>query len=70
MKTYQQPTIELLDGDSLIYVLRDGCGNLIGAGSPDVLEVLLKMSDRCSSIPLQQSTMPLNSVTSALEIMM
>jgi hypothetical protein len=47
MQTYEQPTIERLQSSPPIYVLLDKHGNLIGAGSLDILEVVLDMSERC-----------------------
>jgi hypothetical protein len=45
---YEPPTIEPLDKSLGLYLLRDGRGNLLGAGSPDVLGLLLTASKRCA----------------------
>jgi hypothetical protein len=44
---YYQPTIEILESSPSIYILIDGRGNIVGAGSPEVINVLVGMSKRC-----------------------
>jgi len=50
MPTYEQPTFEPQQGSPAIYVLLDEQGNLIGAGSLDILEVIVDMSQRCARV--------------------
>lgn len=44
---YRQPTIEILENNPSIYVLIDGRGNVVGAGSAEMINVLMQHSRRC-----------------------